>query len=145
MTTCTCCLTAQKAATTCSTHNRHGIRSQLVYINKHVWLNAHAHGVQGLHRHMAHLERAHEGLIYTHHGSSIVKLSTVVGRREYCHKLSLGKELVAIFYHLQYPACVSFLLFLSQSLFCHRFPILLLFCPSVMTLSELHDRPFLVR
>lgn len=46
------------------------------------------------------LEGAHEGLVHTHHGTSIVKLATVVGGREECHQLPFGKELVAIFYNL---------------------------------------------
>ena len=47
-----------------------------------------------------HLEGAHQCLVHTHHGSSIVKLPTVVGSREEGHQLTLGKELVAILYHL---------------------------------------------
>jgi len=47
-----------------------------------------------------HLERAHQRLINTHHGSGVVKLSTVVRCWEQSHQLTLGKELVAIFYHL---------------------------------------------
>jgi len=46
------------------------------------------------------LEGTHERLINTHHCSSVVKLSTVVRSREQCHQLTLGKELIAILYHL---------------------------------------------
>ncbi len=42
------------------------------------------------------LERTHEGLVYAHHGSRVVKLPTVVWGREQGHQLSLRKELVSI-------------------------------------------------
>ena len=48
----------------------------------------------------AHLERAHQGLINSHHGTGIVKLAAIVGRREHRHQLPLGKELVAILHDL---------------------------------------------
>lgn len=48
-----------------------------------------------------HLKGAHECLVYTHHGSSIVKLPTVVWCRKYCYKLPLSEELIAVFYNLQ--------------------------------------------
>lgn len=46
------------------------------------------------------LERTEQRLIDAHHRTCIVKLTTVVGRREQRHKLPLGKELVAILYDL---------------------------------------------
>ena len=46
------------------------------------------------------LERTHESLVYTHHCSSIVKLSTIVRSREQCHQLTPGKELVPILNNL---------------------------------------------
>ncbi len=49
---------------------------------------------------MTHLKRAHERLINTHHGARIFKLATVVGRREDCHQLPLGKEFIALLDHL---------------------------------------------
>lgn len=58
------------------------------------------HSAQGVY-----LEGTHEGLVHAHHGSSIVKLSTVVGCREYCYKLPLGKELIAILNNLQSIHC----------------------------------------
>ena len=46
------------------------------------------------------LEGAHEGLIDTHHSSSVIKFSTVVRSREESDQLTLGKELIAVLYHL---------------------------------------------
>jgi len=46
------------------------------------------------------LEGAHESLINTHHRASVVKLSTVVRSWEQGHQLTLGKELIAVLYHL---------------------------------------------
>lgn len=46
------------------------------------------------------LERAEETLINAHHGTGIVKLSTVVGSAEESNKLALGEELVPIFHDL---------------------------------------------
>jgi len=48
----------------------------------------------------ADLKGAHKCLIHTHHGTSIVKLPTVVGGREQGHQLPLGKEFVSILHHL---------------------------------------------
>jgi len=46
---------------------------------------------------LAHLEATHQRFIYTHHSSSIVKLSTIVGGGKQRHQLSLSKELIPIF------------------------------------------------
>lgn len=42
------------------------------------------------------LERAKQTFIYAHHGTRIVKLSTVVRCTEQGHKLALGEELVTV-------------------------------------------------
>jgi len=46
------------------------------------------------------LETAHEGIIHAHHGTRIIKLSTIVGSTEQGHELPLGKEFVPILYNL---------------------------------------------
>mmetsp|Transcript_15416 Transcript_15416/g.25393 ORF Transcript_15416/g.25393 Transcript_15416/m.25393 type:complete len:256 (-) Transcript_15416:491-1258(-) len=46
------------------------------------------------------LERAHESIINRHHRPSIVKLSTVVGRREHRHKFSPREKLIPVFHNL---------------------------------------------
>merc|ERR1719341_663188 len=46
------------------------------------------------------LETAHQGLVHRHHGTSIVKLATVVWSREECDQLALCKELVTILNYL---------------------------------------------
>lgn len=43
------------------------------------------------------LEGAEKCLIYTHHGTSIVEFTTVVGGRKECHQMSLRKEFVSVF------------------------------------------------
>lgn len=43
------------------------------------------------------LERAEQALVNAHHGSRIVEFTTVIGRAEQCHQLTLGEELVAVF------------------------------------------------
>lgn len=48
------------------------------------------------------LERAHQGLVNTHHGTCIVKFSTVIGGREYRHQLPVSKELITILHHLHF-------------------------------------------
>jgi hypothetical protein len=42
------------------------------------------------------LETAHQGIIHAHHCSSIVKLTTVVGRREQSYQLPPCKEFIPI-------------------------------------------------
>lgn len=49
----------------------------------------------------SHLKGAHERLIHAHHGSSVVKLSAVVWRREQSDELPLGEKFVAVLDHLQ--------------------------------------------
>merc|ERR1719247_928391 len=49
---------------------------------------------------LEHLETAHQRLIDGHHRAGIVELSTIVGCTEDGDELSLGKELVTIFYDL---------------------------------------------
>jgi len=46
------------------------------------------------------LEGAHQRLINTHHRAGVVKLSAVVWCREQSYQLTLGKEFIAVFYHL---------------------------------------------
>lgn len=46
------------------------------------------------------LEGTHESLVHAHHGSSVIKLSTVVGCREEGDQLPLGKELISILHNL---------------------------------------------
>jgi len=50
------------------------------------------------------LERAEEALVHTHHGTRIVKLSTVIGSTEESDQLSLGEELIAVLDHLMCSA-----------------------------------------
>jgi hypothetical protein len=52
------------------------------------------------------LEGAHERVIDTHHGTSIVELAAVVGGGEDSHKLSLGEELVPVLHHLWYSKVI---------------------------------------
>lgn len=47
------------------------------------------------------LERAHEGLIHTHHGTSVVKLPTIVRRWEQSDELPLRKKFIAILNNLR--------------------------------------------
>jgi len=47
------------------------------------------------------LEGAHEGLVDGHHGTGVVELATVVGRRKKRDQLSLGEEFVAVLHHLR--------------------------------------------
>jgi hypothetical protein len=46
------------------------------------------------------LERAHESIVHRHHRPSIVKLPTVVGRREHCYKFPPREKLIAVFHNL---------------------------------------------
>lgn len=46
------------------------------------------------------LKRAEQILIYAHHSTRIVKLTTVVWCTKYRHELTLGKELISIFHTL---------------------------------------------
>lgn len=70
------------------------------------------------------LEWAHECFIHTHHRSCIVKLSTVVRSWKKSHQLSLGKEFVAILYHLwKFISCMMDLNCLNklpQKLWCWK-------------------------
>lgn len=49
---------------------------------------------------LSHLERAHECLVYAHHGSGVVELAAVVWGREQRHQLPLCEELVSVLHHL---------------------------------------------
>lgn len=51
-------------------------------------------------RRLQDLEGAHQSIVDTHHGASVVELTTVVGCREDGDQLSSGKELVTILNHL---------------------------------------------
>lgn len=46
------------------------------------------------------LERTHQCFINTHHGTSIVKFTTVIWSREYGNKLSISKKLITILNNL---------------------------------------------
>lgn len=46
------------------------------------------------------LEGTHECLVHAHHGSSVIKLSTIVRSWEKSNQLSLGKELISILNNL---------------------------------------------
>jgi len=46
------------------------------------------------------LERAHQRVVHGHHGSGVVELAAIVGRREEGDQLALGKELVPILHDL---------------------------------------------
>lgn len=48
------------------------------------------------------LERAHQGFIHTHHGTSIVKLPAIIGCGKYGYQLSISKKLIPILYNLQF-------------------------------------------
>lgn len=52
------------------------------------------------HTQSPYLERAQQTLVYTHHGTGVVKLSAVVGRAEQGHELSFREKLVAVFHDL---------------------------------------------
>ena len=47
-------------------------------------------------RRFQNLERAHQRVIYAHHGAGVVKFTAVVGCGEQCDQLPLRKELVAV-------------------------------------------------
>lgn len=49
------------------------------------------------------LKGTHECIINRHHGTSIVKFTTIVGSGEKSDQLSLGKKFVSIFDHLMSP------------------------------------------
>lgn len=46
------------------------------------------------------LEAAHESIVDRHHSTGIIEFAAVVRGREKSHKLSLGKELIPVFYDL---------------------------------------------
>ena len=50
--------------------------------------------------HLEDLEGAHERLVDGHHGTGVVELAAVVGRREESDQLALREELVAVLHHL---------------------------------------------
>jgi len=43
------------------------------------------------------LERTHQRIIHSHHGTRIIKLSTIVGCRKHRHQFAIGKEFVSVF------------------------------------------------
>lgn len=45
---------------------------------------------------MTHLERAEQGLVYTHHRAGVVEFTTVIWCGEQCYEMALREELVAI-------------------------------------------------
>ena len=61
------------------------------------------------------LEGAHERLIHTHHGTSIVKLPTIVWGRKQSHQLPFSKELITILHHLKQQTIVTIHSLLAQS------------------------------
>ncbi len=46
------------------------------------------------------LKRTHQCIIHSHHGSGVIKFSTIVGCREYCHQFTICKELISILNNL---------------------------------------------
>mmetsp|Transcript_46438 Transcript_46438/g.94613 ORF Transcript_46438/g.94613 Transcript_46438/m.94613 type:complete len:335 (-) Transcript_46438:226-1230(-) len=50
------------------------------------------------------LERAHQSLVNTHHGTSVVELAAIVRRRKESNQLALGEELVTVLHHLMRTA-----------------------------------------
>ena len=60
------------------------------------------------------LERAHEGLVDGHHGTSVIELTAVVGSREEGDELALGEELVTVLNDLMGAADEIELLFLEE-------------------------------
>lgn len=52
-------------------------------------------------RRLQDLEGAHQRLVHRHHGTRVVELSAVVGRREERDQLPLGEELVPVFHDLR--------------------------------------------
>lgn len=53
------------------------------------------------------MERTHQSFINTHHRTSIIKFTTIIGGREYGDKLSVSKEFIPILdnltsHHMQY-------------------------------------------
>ena len=61
------------------------------------------------------LEGAHERLIHTHHGTSVVKLPTIVWGRKQSHQLPFSKELITILHHLKQQTIVTIHSLLAQS------------------------------
>lgn len=61
------------------------------------------------------LERTKQTLVDTHHRTSIVKLATVVGSTEQCHKLSLREELITILDDLMGAAYQIHVVFLKEA------------------------------
>jgi hypothetical protein len=61
------------------------------------------------------LERAEQALVHAHHGTSIVKFTTVVGCAEQSDELALGEELVAIFHDLVRTADEVHVVLLEES------------------------------
>lgn len=49
---------------------------------------------------LQYLEGAHQCLIYTHHGTSVIEFSTVVRGWEYCYELAVSEKLISIFNNL---------------------------------------------
>ena len=49
------------------------------------------------------LKGTHQSVIHSHHGSSIVKLSTVVWSGEYSYQFTVSEELITIFDNLMCP------------------------------------------
>ena len=60
------------------------------------------------------LERAQQAFVNTHHGSSVVKLATVVGGAEERHQLSLGEEFVTVLHYLVCTANEVHVMFLQE-------------------------------
>lgn len=46
------------------------------------------------------LETTHQSIINRHKSSRVIEFSTIIRRREDCHKLFVCKELIAFFDHL---------------------------------------------
>jgi len=71
---------------------------------------------QPRHHHLlnTNLERAKKAFVDAHHGTSIVKLATIVGRTKERDELTLGEELVAILNDLMGTADEIHVVFLEE-------------------------------
>ena len=58
------------------------------------------HQEEKLNIYLENLERAHEGLVDRHHGTRVIELAAIVGRREERDQLPFREELVTVLNHL---------------------------------------------
>jgi hypothetical protein len=62
----------------------------------------------------SYLERAQQTLIYTHHGTCVVKFATVVRCTKQRNQLPLGEEFVTVLHHLMRSADQVHVVFLQE-------------------------------